>query len=154
MAILGYISFLKDFIATETNDDRKNELVFALIRHIVRGPDVNESNQRMLDVGTANALELRRVSKPPEPAVAPAAAPTAAPTAQATPPRPATGSQSISPVSPGGASFLFDPASITQPKGATFTVNILISGAQNVYSVRSEERRVGKECRSRWSPYH
>ena len=22
------------------------------------------------------------------------------------------------------------------------------------YSMRSEERRVGKECRSRWSPYH
>ena len=26
---------------------------------------------------------------------------------------------------------------------------------QNVYeTARSEERRVGKECRSRWSPYH
>ena len=24
----------------------------------------------------------------------------------------------------------------------------------NVYKTRSEERRVGKECRSRWSPYH
>ena len=24
----------------------------------------------------------------------------------------------------------------------------------NVLSTRSEERRVGKECRSRWSPYH
>src|SRR2546430_1465115 len=23
-----------------------------------------------------------------------------------------------------------------------------------VWSLRSEERRVGKECRSRWSPYH
>ena len=23
-----------------------------------------------------------------------------------------------------------------------------------VYLDRSEERRVGKECRSRWSPYH
>src|SRR5256885_11766473 len=23
-----------------------------------------------------------------------------------------------------------------------------------VHAVRSEERRVGKECRSRWSPYH
>ena len=23
-----------------------------------------------------------------------------------------------------------------------------------VYALRSEERRVGKECRSRWSPYH
>ena len=22
------------------------------------------------------------------------------------------------------------------------------------YFIRSEERRVGKECRSRWSPYH
>ena len=22
------------------------------------------------------------------------------------------------------------------------------------FKVRSEERRVGKECRSRWSPYH
>ncbi len=26
--------------------------------------------------------------------------------------------------------------------------------AQRVFNVRSEERRVGKECRSRWSPYH
>ena len=24
----------------------------------------------------------------------------------------------------------------------------------DTYEVRSEERRVGKECRSRWSPYH
>ena len=24
----------------------------------------------------------------------------------------------------------------------------------DVYENRSEERRVGKECRSRWSPYH
>ena len=23
-----------------------------------------------------------------------------------------------------------------------------------VCAIRSEERRVGKECRSRWSPYH
>src|SRR3712207_9570683 len=26
--------------------------------------------------------------------------------------------------------------------------------AQRVFDERSEERRVGKECRSRWSPYH
>ena len=24
----------------------------------------------------------------------------------------------------------------------------------NIKGIRSEERRVGKECRSRWSPYH
>ena len=27
-------------------------------------------------------------------------------------------------------------------------------GEKAVNSIRSEERRVGKECRSRWSPYH
>ena len=25
---------------------------------------------------------------------------------------------------------------------------------ERVHRLRSEERRVGKECRSRWSPYH
>ena len=34
----------------------------------------------------------------------------------------------------------------------------LINKAKRIYyprvSGRSEERRVGKECRSRWSPYH
>src|SRR5690554_8148889 len=25
---------------------------------------------------------------------------------------------------------------------------------ENIQDLRSEERRVGKECRSRWSPYH
>ena len=29
-----------------------------------------------------------------------------------------------------------------------------LSYAGALYAYRSEERRVGKECRSRWSPYH
>ena len=29
-----------------------------------------------------------------------------------------------------------------------------IKKKENGYQLRSEERRVGKECRSRWSPYH
>src|SRR5687768_9599782 len=29
-----------------------------------------------------------------------------------------------------------------------------IKGGQVIYGKRSEERRVGKECRARWSPYH
>ena len=28
------------------------------------------------------------------------------------------------------------------------------AGRANAQVLRSEERRVGKECRSRWSPYH
>ena len=29
-----------------------------------------------------------------------------------------------------------------------------VKKAKRIASDRSEERRVGKECRSRWSPYH
>jgi len=32
--------------------------------------------------------------------------------------------------------------------------NYMTSGPVVVQVLRSEERRVGKECRSRWSPYH
>ena len=37
-----------------------------------------------------------------------------------------------------------------KPISTLFEIKILISKSTN----RSEERRVGKECRSRWSPYH
>ena len=30
----------------------------------------------------------------------------------------------------------------------------MLNWAMTVAGIRSEERRVGKECRSRWSPYH
>ena len=32
--------------------------------------------------------------------------------------------------------------------------DIRSKGGEATYCARSEERRVGKECRSRWSPYH
>src|SRR6266566_8638401 len=35
-----------------------------------------------------------------------------------------------------------------------FLAAALRTHAWNAGAVRSEERRVGKECRSRWSPYH
>ena len=33
-------------------------------------------------------------------------------------------------------------------------LEVLISNLNDKQLDRSEERRVGKECRSRWSPYH
>ena len=35
-----------------------------------------------------------------------------------------------------------------------YTLRGLFSKPESEYKDRSEERRVGKECRSRWSPYH
>src|SRR3712207_7685535 len=34
------------------------------------------------------------------------------------------------------------------------SIALAIRACQHSHRVRSEERRVGKECRSRWSPYH
>src|SRR2546426_11174721 len=36
--------------------------------------------------------------------------------------------------------------------GPAIVANVYLEGAYT--EIRSEERRVGKECRSRWSPYH
>jgi len=128
---LSQIPFLRYIFGQTNTEHRENEIVFALIPHVVRGQELSELNQRALQVGTASAIELRRVSRPAPsdggapapPATAPA--PTPAPPVQ-TPP---------SPQGAAGASFMFDPASITQPAGSTFAVNVLLTGAQNVYSV-------------------
>ena len=42
-------------------------------------------------------------------------------------------------------------------KKPSLTVYLLLAlflGGIGAHDFRSEERRVGKECRSRWSPYH
>src|SRR5256885_8688620 len=45
----------------------------------------------------------------------------------------------------------------TPPSGMWVTsAELIVTGiaADWTHTMRSEERRVGKECRSRWSPYH
>jgi len=48
----------------------------------------------------------------------------------------------------------FDETEIGKAKIVTFTEITPRQGAAFAHQARSEERRVGKECRSRWSPYH
>src|SRR2546422_3800243 len=50
---------------------------------------------------------------------------------------------------PAGDYTLYLNPGIGKPFTHPTTVEVPIGG-----TVRSEERRVGKECRSRWSPYH
>ena len=55
-------------------------------------------------------------------------------------------------------SFTFElktpPASVLLKKAAGIESGSGIPNKTKVELCRSEERRVGKECRSRWSPYH
>jgi general secretion pathway protein D len=125
---LAQIPILKYLFSQSNVEHKENEIVFALIPHIIRAREVTDLNEKALEVGTAAAIELRRAAQqaplaPTGETPAPAAA--QAPAAQApAPPAPAS-----------AASFAFDPASVTQPAGSTFAVNVMLKGAQNVYSV-------------------
>jgi general secretion pathway protein D len=143
---LASVPGLKWLFSQTNTEHRENEIVFALIPHIVRGPDISSSNQRVLSVGTASAIELRRVAKPAPapatqiPAVAPAQPAPVQPPPQAAPPQGASSQQAAPPqgapsTPQGTASFVFDPPAVTQPGGSTFAVNVLLTGSQNVYSV-------------------
>jgi general secretion pathway protein D len=95
-------------------------------------------NQQALDVGTANAIELRRVSHQNAPTPVPGQAPAAqSPVQPQTLPATAPASQSPTPITvpPGPAAFSFDPGSVTQAAGSTFAVNVVLAGAQNAFSV-------------------
>src|SRR2546426_253150 len=46
------------------------------------------------------------------------------------------------------------PNPCTLTPGTTSSTCLVTFTANTLGSYRSEERRVGKECRSRWSPYH
>jgi general secretion pathway protein D len=132
---LAQIPILKYLFGQTTQDHSENEIVFAIVPHIIRATDVSEINQRAIDIGTANTIELRHASKPQT-------APGQAPSQPATPsiqplgnPAPATPPSAPNPAPSGTASFLFDPPTIQAAKGGTFMVNLLLSGAQNVHSV-------------------
>ena len=143
---LAQIPILKYLFGQTTQDHSENQIVFAIVPHIIRASDVNELNQRAIDIGTATSIELHRASRPatPNPTSATAqpgqnGSASIVPAGQA-PSQPANRPQSIQPAgqnnSPGAnASFLFDPPTVQTEKGNTFAVNLLISGAQNVYSV-------------------
>jgi general secretion pathway protein D len=131
--LLAQIPILKYLFGQQTRDHSETETVFVLIPHIVRKQDLNDLNQAALDVGTASAIELHRVSRM-EPPTAGANTTPVAPQPSAAPPHPVP--PASTPAStPGAASFGFDPQALTQPKGSTFAVNVQLTGAQNAYSV-------------------
>ncbi|MGA3089992.1 MAG: cohesin domain-containing protein [Terriglobales bacterium] len=149
---LASIPILKYLFAQNTSDHSSNEVIFVLIPHIIRGPEGAHTNADMLDVGTANALSLRiSNSKPPGPANGPGtpaapnqpqpqtAMPSPSPSGQNTQPHLAGQNPapqgSAPPSQAAGGTFQFDPPTLNQAKGSTFTVNVMLSGGQNVYSV-------------------
>src|SRR5271155_3436662 len=132
---LAQIPILRYLFGQVTQDKEQDETVFAITPHIIRGNTISELNQRQIEIGTANTIALRHVSQVAAPTAAPAAQPQA-PGSQSPAGQPVnpTSNQAANPAA-GGTNFMFDPEQVTAVKGNTFVVNLMISGAQNVYSV-------------------
>jgi len=139
---LSQIPLLKYLFGQTQTEHRETETVFVLIPHVVRRQVLTELNEQAIDVGTASAISLRNVnrsnSQPGGGGMNPASGAGSVNVPQpAAPAQPTAGSPEpqLVPRSATTASFAFDPPQMTQKPGSTFTVNVLLNGAQNVYSV-------------------
>ena len=134
---LAQIPLLKYLFGQTATEHSETETVFVLIPHIVRRQVLSTLNEEAIDVGTASAIGLHRTSHTAPAAQTPGPASGAGSVAVPQPP-PVSSAQPMPQLTQRGgaqASFAFDPPSMTQPVGSTFTVNVLLNGAQNVYSV-------------------
>src|SRR5262250_288519 len=61
---LAQIPILKYLFGQTTQDHSENQIVFAIVPHIIRATDVNEINQRAVDIGTATTIQLHRKPQP------------------------------------------------------------------------------------------
>jgi general secretion pathway protein D len=135
---LAQIPILKYLFGQTATEHSETETVFVLIPHIVRRQVLSTLNEQPLDVGTASALGLRRVSQSNStttPAANPSSGAGSVPVAQPPAANSAPPSPTLTPRGGDQASFAFDPPAITQASGSTFTVNVLLNGAQNVHTV-------------------
>jgi general secretion pathway protein D len=137
---LAQIPLLKYLFGQTATEHSQTETVFVLIPHIVRREVLTTLNEEAIDVGTANGTPtLRHVSanSPTGSTTNPAGGAGAVAVPQP-PPTAAAPEPQLTPRGPASASFAFDPPSISQRAGSTFTVNVLLNGAQNVSSVPLE----------------
>jgi general secretion pathway protein D len=137
---VSQIPILKYLFGRESKEIVDNEIVFALIPHIVRGQELSELNTRAVDVGTANAIDLRRETRAPatQPQQTVPTPPVAVPGPMPGAPQQQNQQQqpNQSQAQPqGGTLVSFEPATVNQATGSTFTVNVSVAGASNVYSV-------------------
>jgi len=152
---LSQIPLLKYIFGQQNVTRNHNEIVLVLVPHVVRGQDLTDLNHRTLDIGTQNAIGLRRVvpasnvvpatqpkqqsstgSPPPQAQTPSPTAPQQAPVPQP-PPNPGDATRQAGPMG-GNAILSFDPPTINQAVGAVFAVNITLTGGQNVFSVPAQ----------------
>jgi general secretion pathway protein D len=159
---LANIPLLGRLFSGENVQNNRNELVIALIPHIVRGPDITESNLKSVAAGNATQIKVgyapRKEELPAAPAAAvtpaggalvgpPATAPPFVGPAATAPPNvgppataPPTAALATSLASGGAARISFSPANIQATLNSTVTVSLAGDNISNLASVAAQLR--------------
>lgn len=126
------VPFLRAILGSDSLDKSSNELLIALIPHIVRTPDIGDTNLRGVSVGTDQIVKMS-VATPARPETPAGTPPAAAPAPGAVPP--ATPAATMPPATSGGPPRLtLVPPSITVPISAPVPMTLQIAGAADLFA--------------------
>jgi general secretion pathway protein D len=159
---LAEIPILKYIFASRDRNLSDDEIVFLIVPHIVRESILSKLNTRPIDTGTSQAMELRydpsitpvsdmESANAPDHPVAPTDAANAAASVIHPPqvpgqipnsqipsgqmqPSPAPGQAPAAPAAP-PASFTVQPTNAAPTVGSTFTAQVMVSNAQDLFAV-------------------
>lgn len=162
---LGELPILRYIFGSKSVEHIDDEVVFVLIPHVVRGPDITPLNLRSIDTGSGQGISLRPVGQLPEQKPAGAASPNGArmqPSSSVAPlqgqtaaaatasalqqmrqgamsdvPRvtPPPPATSAATVAPGSTAFSITAPAAPVAAGSTFQVPVVLNGAKDVASV-------------------
>ncbi len=133
---LSNIPFLGKLFTSNVIEKDRNELLIALIPHIVRTPGITEVNMRAIAAGTEQNTHLSMAPSLLGPVPAAAAE---APKAPAPAPETAAPAPSVTPAPPApapgpGTRLLFRPETIEVKPDQTFTIEFNVGDARDLYA--------------------
>ena len=156
---LANIPLLGRLFSGESLQNNRNELVIALIPHIVRGPDITESNLKSVAAGNATQIKVGYAPRTIEPVAVNAAGvttpsngalagpPATAPpfvgpaaTAPAAAGPPATAPATNAPIAGGTARISFAPSTTEAQLNSTVTISLAGDNISNLASVAAQLR--------------
>ncbi len=134
---LASIPILRRLFTNESVTKDRNELLIALVPHIVRTPGITDVNMRAIAAGTEQNTRLNLAPRPAPPAAEGAETPKPAPAAATPSPEvaPPAATPTPQPAAPGaGTRLLFRPDKIEVKPDQTFTLEFHVEDGRDLFA--------------------
>jgi general secretion pathway protein D len=148
--LLMKIPILKYLFGQEAKNRQQTEIVFAIIPHIIRSPEVDDENLKMVDLGSASSITYRRAEMKTDTAPVAPATPVQQPGEKSPSPPAAPAIKSSSNVKPAPMPHAFDPVIKSLSRSPFFllttapTLRSAVTAAQLAWPAASTNSTVAK----------